>query len=488
MARVVVVGAGVGGLAAAVRLAALGHRVTVLEQAERVGGKLGLLEQDGFRFDTGPSLLTMPFALEETFAASGRDGLLADHLELVRVEPICRYRFPDGSGFDASADGPTMTAALEAFSPGSAAEWGRFIGRASRIWAPARATFLEVPLVSPTDLVRRSTGPLDGIDVAAHTTLRRLARRHLTDPRLRWVAERYATYSGSDPARAPGTAAVIPYVEAVLGAWHVRGGMHRIATALAARASDLGVEIHLGADVTRIGVAGGRVRGVELAGGGRVSAEVVVANADAHHLYTRLLPSRRQARRLTRAPASFSGFALMLGMRGRTPALPHHSIDFPHRYQSEFDDLFRDPRPVRDPTVYLCNPAASDPSCAPEGDESWFCLVNAPRHGEVDWRAAAPAYAERLLDRLETLHGPVRSRIATLAWRSPADLEGLTRAPGGAIYGTSANGPRAAFLRPRNRSPVARGLYLVGGTAHPGGGLPLVMMSAKIVAGLIGPA
>jgi phytoene dehydrogenase-like protein len=219
----------------------------------------------------------------------------------------------------------------------------------------------------------------------------------------------------------------------------------------------------------------------------------VVANADAGHLYGSLLPVPSQRRRIARVTPSLSGFVLLLGLRGRTPGLAHHSVLFPAGpYAAEFDAVFGDPaRPAEDPVLYVSAPA--DPAVRPDGHEAWFVLVNAPRHGTgpgaIDWRAPglADRYAEHLVALLAERGLDVRDRIEFAAHRSPADLEAAAAAPGGAIYGTSSNGPRAAFLRPANRSPVP-GLFLVGGSAHPGGGLPLAALSAQITATLIGPA
>ena len=229
-----------------------------------------------------------------------------------------------------------------------------------------------------------------------------------------------------------------------------------------------------------------------LAGGGRLPADVVVANADAASVYGSLVSSPAAARRLARATPSLSGFVLLLAVRGRTPGLAHHNVLFPADYDAEFDDVFgARARPVQDPTLYVSAP--DDPAVRPDGHEAWFVLVNAPRHGTgpgaVDWRAPglADRYREHLLDLLAARGLPVRDRVLWSRTLSPADLEERTGAVGGAIYGTSSNGAAAAFLRPANRSPVP-GLFLVGGSSHPGGGLPLVTLSAQIVAGLVGPA
>jgi len=488
--RVVVVGAGVGGLAAAARLAARGHTVTVCEQAPSVGGKLGRATFAGAVFDTGPSLLTMPHVLAETFAATGAP--LGDVLDLQPVEPIAAYRYADGTRFEASADRDTMVTNLDAvLAPGSGADWHALLVRAERMWRAVRGPVLERPIDGSHDVARLALRVRDLAAVAPHATLRGLGRRYLRDPRLRMFLDRYATYTGSDPRRAPAALAVVPFAEQAFGAWYVSGGLHRIAAALAERAAERGATLHLSAPVAAVELAGGRVAGVRLAGGRRVPADIVVANVDAAHLYGDLVraPAAEPARRrLRRSTPSLSGFVVLLALQGRTPGMAHHTVLFPADYDAEFDALFgSDPRPVADPTLYVAAPR--DPTVTPEGGEAWFVLANAARSDQVDWDAPGrtDAYAERLVELLAARGLDVRDRIIARRVISPADLARRTRAPGGAIYGASSSGARAAFLRPANRSPVP-GLFLVGGSSHPGGGLPLVLLSARIVDGLVGPA
>jgi phytoene desaturase len=322
--------------------------------------------------------------------------------------------------------------------------------------------------------------------------VRGLGRRLLPDPRLRTWLERYATYSGSDPRRTPAVLSVAAFVEQEFGAWWVPGGLRRVVDALTARCRELGVAVHLSSPVEAVLVEGGRVAGVRV-GGRERAADVVVSNADAAVLHERLLPrdaARRARRRLRRAAPSSAGFVLLLGLSGREPGAAHR-VWFPADYTAEFDAVFgRRPRPVEDPTVYVHAP--DDPELRPDDDsEGWFVLVNAPVHDPgrgVDWDAPGvrEAYAEHVLDVLGARGTDVRPRLRFAEIRTPADLERSTGAPGGAIYGTASHGPRAAMRRPANAGPVP-GLYLVGGSAHPGGGIPLVLMSAEIVADLIGP-
>jgi phytoene desaturase len=484
--KVVVVGAGVGGLAATVRLAAAGHDVVVCEQAPTVGGKLGVLQRDGFRFDTGPSLLTMPHVVRDLFAATG--SALDDVLDLRAVEPIARTRFADGTWLSTSRHLEAFCTELDArLTPGSGDDWRAFMTRAARIWAAVEQPILSRPLDGVRSLARLGTRLGDLRAVAPHATLRDLGRRYLRDPRLRMFLDRYATYTGSDPRRAPAALATVPYAEQTFGGWYIAGGLHRLAEALHDRAVDLGAEVHTSADVTAILVQGGRAAGVRLRDGAQIRADVVVANADAAHVYGDLLTGRHGAsarQRMRKVQPSLSGFVLLLGVASTAP-VSHHTVLFPAHYDEEFDDLFGPrPRPVRDPTVYIAVPP--DASVAPAGAQAWFVLVNAPRQGPVDWDAGTVAadYADRVLELMAARGVNLSGRVLFREIITPADLARRTRAVGGAIYGTSSNGPRAAFLRPSNRSPVP-GLYLVGGSAHPGGGLPLVVLSARIVADLI---
>ncbi len=500
MARVAVVGAGLGGLAAAARLAAAGHAVTVFEQGDAVGGKLGRFARDGHVFDTGPSLLTLPQVYRDLFTATG--GRLEDAVDLVRLDPAVAYRFPDGTRLELPGTGEAVPAVLDAaLGDGAGAQWSALQERAARMWRISEAPFLRAPLQGAATLARLARRPADVAAIAPWQTLRGLGERSLRDPRLRMLLDRYATYSGSDPRRAPAVLATVPYAEQAFGSWYVRGGLHRLALAVAERASAHGAVLRTGCAVRRILVEGGRAAGVELADGATLAADVVVSGADASTVYGDLLPAGRRTsgvrRRLRRTTPSLSGFVLLLALRGRTRGLAHHTVLFPQDYDAEFDAVFgtgrsaERPRPVEDPTVYVSAP--DNPALRPDDDsESWFVLVNAPRHDPargVDWNAAglADGYAARVLDVLAGRGLDVRDRVKWCAVRTPADLERDTGSAGGSIYGTSSNGARAAFLRPANASPV-RGLYLVGGSAHPGGGLPLVTLSAEIVAGLVGPA
>lgn len=488
MSTVLVIGAGVGGLAAAARLAAHGHDVTVLEQSPHIGGKLGWESFSGCGFDTGPSLLTLPALLRDTFEQTGG---WPDSLVLQRVSPLSSVRFADGSGFTVHDDLDQFCAELEAWAPGAGQDWSRLATRAARMWEATKETFVERELRGARSLLRLVLSrPQDVPLVAPWESLAGLGARFLREPRLQQFLWRYATYTGSDPRRAPAVLATIAHVEHTYGGWYVPGGLHRIATALAERATECGATVRTNSSVRRVVLEAGRARGVVLDDGEHLSADVLVANCDAQQLYGDLLATSTRVAavrsRLAAAGRSYSGVALLVAVRGaRRSDTPHHTVLFPRNYTAEFDDLAAG-RPIRDPAVYLSVPA--DDSIAGPDVHPWFVLVNAPRNDQYDWRSAdRTTVASDVLDLMAERGYDIRDRIADWRVRTPADIEDRTFSPGGAIYGSSADGARAAFLRPANRSAVP-GLFLVGGSSHPGGGLPLVLASAHIVDRLIGPA
>jgi phytoene desaturase len=472
MSRVVVIGAGVGGLAAAIRLGEAGHDVEVHERAATTGGKLAVYERDGFRFDTGPSLLTLPQVFTDL-------GLRLP--ELRPLDPVVRHFYPDGSVLDSSAEHEVFLERIaDAFGAGAAADWNRLWHRAERIWRASWRSVLRRE-VTPASLAALSWRLTDLAAIAPGRTLRDLSRHYLRDPRLRMLLDRYATYTGADPRRAPAALAAIPYAELHFGGWYLPGGLGTIGAAMVDRCAELGVRIVTGSTITRIETSGGRATGVRSAAG-RTAADIVVSDVDALTLYRDLLPTPGRLARLT--DRSLAGFVLLLGVRGETPELAHHNVFFPGYYDAEFDAIFgrhdRRAVPASDPTVFVTR--AADPAVHPPGTEAWFVLVNAPRQGTdrsaVDWRrpGLADAYAKHVLDLLARRGLDVRDRLLFTEIRTPADLADAVAAPGGAIYGTA-----GGLLRPPNRGPIGN-LYLVGGSVHPGGGLPMVTLSAKIAA------
>jgi phytoene desaturase len=474
---VVVIGGGIGGLAAAIRLRAAGMDVTLLERNDVVGGKVAVLRHDGYTFDVGPSLVTLPHLLDDVMRCAGTT--LADEVELTRLDPQFRYHWPDGSSLTVPDAVDARVAAFEAMSPGAGDAWRRFDDHGRRIWDVSERTFLAGPMTNPVSLVRRMRSPRDLVAIDARRTLDAAAGAFFDDPRLRQWAGRYATYSGSSPFRAPATLACIPHVEARHGCWHPAGGVGAVRDAFERVARRLGVDVRTGAEVDHVEATGSAVTSVRLADGTTLRTDTVVANVDAEHLYADLLPDARALARVRRADRSTSGFVVCVAARGTTRDLTHHTVWFSGDARAEFEALGAG-RLAPEPTVYACVSSVTDATQAPAGCENWFLLVNTPPGVDVD----RDAYAGVVLDRLSAAGIDLRPRAEHVSTLTPTDIAERSRAPGGAIYGTSSNGRRAAFVRPANRG-ARRGLYLVGGSSHPGGGIPLVVTSARIVADLV---
>jgi phytoene desaturase len=315
----------------------------------------------------------------------------------------------------------------------------------------------------------------------------------ITNPYLAKIMDRYATYSGSDPRVAPAVLSTIAFVEEAFGAWHIKGGVGTLSEKITERCEKLGVDIRLNSYVEEITLSGGKVTGL-VVNGNKQSFDRVVANADAQFVYEKLLAPTNKVvkirKQLAKQQPSLAGFSLLLGLKPSDAApLEHHTILFPENYDLEFESIFTTKTPVEKPTIYICAP--NDPLMVKdEGHEAWFVLVNAPRHSQAgdgfDWsdEVFARRYANSIIDQIEASGISIRDRLEVLEIRTPLDLQTSVNAPGGSIYGTSSNGARSAFARAKNRSPI-KGLYLVGGSAHPGGGLPLVGLSAEMVANAI---
>jgi phytoene desaturase len=493
MARVVVVGAGMAGLAAAARLADFGHAVTVLEQAASVGGQVGAYSRDGFTFDTGPTTLTLPAVYRDLFRTTGRP--LERELDLVPVEPAWHVRFADGVELDlpnASRAG-TLRALAHAFGPGSAAQWDAVLRHGERIWHAARQRIAES---APSNGLGRLRTP------GAGRSLRASAERSLGDADLRTLLEGHAVHAGVDPRQASAVLTVVPYVEHTFGTWYVLGGLRRLVEAVAERAATRGARIRTSADVVQVLVTHGRTTGVRLAGGEIVPADLVVTDVHAAQVYAGLLgPSvaRRERRRSARSVLPPSFFTILLALRGRTRSSRHRTVLFPDNADAELDAVFGpDARPADDPTIHVSSP--DDQAMRTSADtEAWTVRVRAPRHGPgsrgsdasgtVDWTAVglADRYADQVLAALAARGMDVRGRVLWRVVRTPHDLQRETRSPGGATAGPSLAEMHESPRRPANRSSV-RGLFLVGGSTRPGGGLAFVGLSAAAVADMVGRA
>lgn len=471
--KVAVIGAGVGGLSAAIWLAGRGFKVRVYERDASPGGKAGIAVLDGVEVDTGPSLLTLPSVFEELYQVGGRS--MQDELRLLKPEPAFRYLYPDGAVLDVHhrlVD--TLNSVERTLGSRAAAQLHRFMERARVIWEEAAPRF--VMRQAPTLMTMFKMGLSEPTSVSRVDPMRSMWRAicaEVEDEHLRWLLARYATYNGSNPWVAPATLNCIAHVELAMGGFGVEGGIHALVRGLVDVAERLGVRMELGRAVERIEVKAGRAVGV-VTDRGFEAADFVVANADVAHVERHLLGRRYRA-----PEQSMSGWCAILKAK-RVASRAAHTVVFPQRYEREFQDIFRDGRAPLDPAVYVCAQEACHHRTGWQEHEPLFVMINAPAT-----RAEAPENFSRVeakvMERLRET-GRIDPGDRVLWRRTPHQLAQRFVGSEGALYGPSSNGRLAAFSRAANRVRGVDGLYLASGSAHPGGGLPLVALSGRAAA------
>jgi phytoene desaturase len=484
--RVVVVGGGLGGLAAAIRCAVAGRPTTLIEARPNVGGKLNIVRDQGFVWDIGPSLLTMPWVLDDLLRVAGSS--LAAELDVVALPSACRYMWADGTRFDAMASLPALIQSIAAINPRDVGNFMRFMQYSQQLWDLSADQFLDTPMTGWQSLldwrVLRDGWRLDGL-----RTMDVAVRSFFESPQLQQVMNRFATYNGSSPYRTPATFNLIAWAEFGFGAFYPRGGLYRIAEVLHATALRVGVDIRTATAVTGIQHQQGRVSGVTTSDGETIATQRVISNVDPQVTLAKLLDGgARRAQRLAQRELSTSGFVVLWGLRQRYDQLDHHTICFSPDYRAEFADT--DAGRLHDtPTIYLNHTVGYDLDHAPVGGQNIFALVNVPatRGSQIDWPNVAAQYADQLVSQLETRFGLAgfRQNIVVQHILTPHDLAQRYNAPGGSIYGLASNSTLSAFMRPPQRDPQIAGLYYCGGGTHPGGGIPLALLSGKHAAQLV---
>ena len=487
MARIAVIGAGTGAMAAAARLSVAGHRVTVYERAETYSGSLGRFARDGFVFDTGPGLLHLPAVYRDLFVKTGKESL-EQCVTLTQVDPASRHLFADGTAVSLpNASRAGVTGALDrALGEGAGARWGDFLDRAGEAWNRSRRPLLEEPLPEDRRALARDPYP-----AVRHRRLLRAARQagtvaevgawELTDPRLASLLDGYALSYGLDPRRAPAAAALLPYMEETFGSWYVAGGVRALADAVYARCLARKVEFVFGAEVVRVAEKNGRAAGIELADGASVEADHVVLGAQPA---PGLLPVR-DGGRPAGAPSVPGRFQVLLSLRGaREAGAVHRTVVHTADPGAEQDAVFGG-RTAELPTVTVLRP--DDPATRPDdAHEAVTLTVTVAPHGPVDWTDAAlrQRFAETVIARAAEAVPGLRERTLHAEVRTPAETEAETGAEGGSVPAPALAGAEGSYLHAANRSPLP-GLYRAGGWSHPGGGLAHAGMSGALVAGLV---
>jgi diapolycopene oxygenase len=488
---VAVVGAGLGGLAAACVSAARGHAVTLYDKNAWLGGKAAVLHEGGFRFDMGPTILTVPRVLERIFAEAGRD--IADYLDLRRLDPQWRCFFDDGSRIDLREDVAAMAADMDAFAPGSGQGYRDFQRLSAHLHGVSEKFFFWKPVQDLFDTIdiRANMNPgtlRDVLSLRMHASVASTIRGKVRDARLAQMLDHFVQYVGSSPYGAPAVLCAIAHMQAADGVWYPMGGTRAVAEALAKLAGELGVRLRPDADVGGVEIGNGRVTGVRT-GAGVERHDAVISNMDAVRTYRELVGGAvgRSYEKKSFEPAC-SGVVLYLGLNKRYDHLLHHDFVFSRDPEEEFDAIYKRGEPAPDPTAYLAAPAVTDPSVAPEGGEALYVLVHTPyMRPHHDWSPNGTlfrSYRQTILDKLKRTAGmpDLEERIVVERHLTPADIHDRYRVLNGAIYGLASHGRIMGAFKPGNRSREVQGLYLAGGAAHPGPGMPMVMMSGWIAA------
>ena len=484
---VAVIGAGVAGLAAAARLAVAGHPVTVFEASGSFGGKMHQFElPGGYRFDAGPSLFTLPQLVDDVFRLAHRAP--ADYFRYERLDPITNYFFADGTRLTAWAEAEKFAAEVEQKLGVPAVAVTQFLARSGRAYDATAGTFLHKSLhkagtyFSAETLKAVAALPSLGLTGTMHA---RHEKAFGQDARLVQLFDRYATYNGSDPYQAPATLSLIPHLEHGIGAFYPEGGIYAIAESLHRLGAEFGVKFRFNEPVREILTAGNLITGL------RTDQDVydfnlVVSNMDVVPTYRRLLPRQPAPERTLAQPRSSSALIFYWGVGRGFPELDLHNIFFSADYKAEFDAIFQEKTVADDVTVYVNVTSKKTPGDAPAGHENWFVMVNVPHDQGQDWDALAARTRQVVLAKLsKALDIDLEPLIRAEKVWTPPGIAADTSSFGGALYGSSSNNALAAFWRHPNFSGRLPGLYFCGGSVHPGGGIPLCLLSAKIVAELI---
>ncbi|MEZ4451805.1 MAG: phytoene desaturase family protein [Nannocystaceae bacterium] len=479
---VVVLGSGFGGLAAAVRLRAMGHPVLVLEAAPEPGGRARVFRRDGFTFDAGPTVITAPDLLHELFALVGRES--RDYFELMAVDPFYRVLFADGGRFDYVGDEARMLAQIEAMNPRDVDGYRRMVAHARAIFDVGYTGLADRPFDRLGDMMKIVP---DLVGLRAYKSVYGLVKEYIRDERLRQVFTFEPLLVGGNPFRVPAIYLLIHWLERRWGVHFAKGGTTAIVHGLVHLLAELGVEVRCASPVARIEVVGGRASAVVLEDGQRIPCSMVVSNADPATVYTRLIDPRHRRkhsdRAIERKRYSMSLFVGYFGSTRTYPELAHHTILLGPRYKELLGDIFDRKVLADDFSLYLHAPTRSDPSMAPPGHECFYVLSPVPnQRSGIDWREAAEPYFERILGYLDRHHLPgLKGSLVAAESVDPRYFEVEMRSHVGAAFGPEPTLRQSAYFRFHNRSEDVDGLYFVGAGTHPGAGVPGVLNTAKVL-------
>lgn len=484
--KVAVIGAGLGGLSAAARLASSGYDVTVYEKNSTPGGKANQIENNGFRFDTGPSLVTMTFVVEQLFSELGEN--INEYLQLQKLETICKYFWEDGISITAYADKEKFAEEIEKKSIDDSSSILSYLDYTSTIYDLTAELFLFNDFSDWKSLFNKKglKTLLQIWKIDPFRTMHRANSAFFKDKKIVQLFDRYATYNGSSPYKAPATLNIIPHVEYNLGGYVPAKGIYSLVETLFSLANKKGVKFAFNAEINKIIVENERASGVNYTNEGRESEskyDFIISNADVNYTVTNLLDNVNHNHKTKQHEPSTSALVFYWGIKGIHPSLDIHNIIFSANYEKEFNELFDEKVCPSEPTIYIYISSKYNLNDAPEGCENWFVMVNAPANRNINWNEDVYKLRTMILVRIRNVLGiDLQEKIINESILTPVDIERKTSSYLGSLYGISSNNKSAAFLRPKNKSNHVSGLYYCGGSAHPGGGIPLVLLSGKITA------
>lgn len=490
--KVAVVGAGIAGIASAIRLAKLGYQVDVFESASHPGGKLSQIHQNGYRFDAGPSLFTLPHLVDELFTLCNKNP--NDYFQYQTLETICNYFYEDGKSFVAYQSWDKFRESLTSVaSESEILSLKKQLQKAEQRYKITAPVFIEQSLHRFKNYLNWKTlkGILNSGKLNVFESMDQENRKQVGNPYLVQYLNRFATYNGSNPYKAPALLNMIPHLEQNLGSYFPKGGMVQIPQSLYQLACEMGVNFHFQHAVQEILTSNNCTTGVRVCNNHTQEefvhlSDIVVCNSDIYTAYKYLLPKQKSPEKILSQERSTSALVFYWGIKRSFPELHLHNILFSANYQAEFQYLFQSAEPFNDPTIYINISAKCEASDAPEGCENWFVMINVPSHKNQNWDEIAQKAKTNILQKLQRiLKIDVESLIEFEEILDPFKIEQRTSSHSGSLYGTSSNNLFAAFLRHKNFSSSMKGLYFCGGSVHPGGGIPLCLNSAKIVSQLI---
>ena len=482
---VIVIGAGIAGIATAIRLKSHGHNVSVYEANTYPGGKLTAFSKRGYRFDMGPSLFTMPQFVEELFEVAKKPT--TDYFQYKKKEVVCNYFYEDGTRFSALADETKFAQSASQIFDVDQEEILDYFKKSKKKYDLTASLFLEKSLHKTTTYLNTDTLKaifnVHSLDI--NTTLSDYNSKVFKDKRLVQFYDRFATYNGSSPYQTPGIMSMIPHLEQYFGTYFPKGGMHSITTSLFELAKDIGVQFNFESNVERILTENKRAIGIEI-DDVIIKSDIVISNSDIVPTYRHLLKDHKAPERILQQPRSSSALIFYWGIKKEFPELDLHNIFFSEDYETEFAYIFEKKDVHHDPTVYINISSKEESTDAPKGCENWFTMINVPSNTGQDWDAIVANARENIIKKLSRLlKEDISELIEFEDILDPRTIASKTQSYQGALYGASSNNKYAAFLRHPNFKSSIANLYFCGGSVHPGGGIPLCLLSGKIVSELI---